>query len=138
MYGELFAETNVILDLLIKREPFHQDALQVFSMAEKGQISLSVSSLSFTTLDYFLKKEMGKTESRNVLIRLKSITRTLSVDEKIIERALASQFDDFEDGVQYYCALQHRAEIILTRNLKDFKTSDLPVLTPQQFIAMMK
>ena len=138
MYGELFADTNVILDLLIKREPFHQDALQVFSMAEKGQISLSVSSLSFTTLDYFLKKEMGKTESRNVLIRLKSITRTLSVDEKIIERALASQFDDFEDGVQYYCALQHSADIILTRNLKDFKTSDLPVLTPQQFIAMMK
>jgi hypothetical protein len=72
------------------------------------------------------------------LLRFKTLVSVASVDEKVIELALASSFNDFEDAIQHYCALQVKAKYIITRNIKDFKKSEINVLTPESYLSLYK
>ena len=132
---KLFVDTNIILDLLAKREPHYQFAAAVFSLADQREIKLFVSSLSFANLNYILSKQYNANNARKKLIAFKTLTTVLAVNDKIVERALASDFKDFEDALQNYSAeLNKEIDIIITRNIKDFKYSKLAVMTPDQFL----
>ena len=135
---KLFLDTNVILDLLGKREPFVKDAAAIVSLADKGAVSLVVSALSYSTTDYFLKKILSPSKSIENLRKFRTISEVVPLDDIIIDKSLNSNFSDFEDGLQYYSALKANCEFIITRNAKDFKQSDLTVLTPQEFLALNK
>lgn len=126
-------DTNIILDLLAKREPFDQDARKLFSFADKEKIILYTSALSIANLSYVLLRKRKPEETKQILRKLKLLVGILSLDEKIINLALNdNEFNDFEDALQYYSALENKIEIIITRNLKDFKNSRIPVMTARQ------
>lgn len=135
---ELFLDTNIIIDLLAKRDPFYNEAALLFSLADKKKIRLSVSALSFANTNYILLQSKKSEEAKQILRKLKLIVQVVSLDDKIVELALNdNDFKDYEDALQYYSALENGIDAIITRNLKDFKKAKLPVMTAAQFIESM-
>jgi predicted nucleic acid-binding protein len=133
--SKLLIDTNVVLDLLSKREPFYDSVAKIFSLADKNRLKLSISSLTFANTNYVLTRLKSATESREILRRFRVLVQVLSLDDKIIDLALNdSNFKDFEDGLQYYTAIENGQNIIITRDLKDFKESKIPVMTPEEYL----
>ena len=130
----IFVDTDIILDLLGNREPFYVHAAELFSQADKGKLQLFVSSLSFANLNYLLSRQYSAEQARMKLLKFKTLVTTLSVSDKIVELALSSEFRDFEDGLQYYTASENGIKILLTRNLKDFRTAEIIVMTAEQYL----
>lgn len=133
----IFADTNVVIDLLEKREPFYKDAVRLFTMAYKRELEIYVSGCTFTTASYLLRKH-SPDEIKRLLGNFRQLARISPIDENVIDRALASDFDDYEDAVQYYSAISVAADVIVTRNEKDFiGHSELPVMSPKAFLAQL-
>lgn len=132
---KLFVDTNIVIDLLSRREPFFEEAATLFSLADKKQIELSVSSLTIANTSYVLLKQINSTKAKSILRKLRLIAKILPLDDKIVGLALNDEtFPDFEDGLQYFTAIENEQDLIITRNLKDFKNSRLPTMTAMQFI----
>ena len=133
--NSLFLDTNIVIDLLAKREPFYRSAAQLFSLADKEKVQLSVSALTFANTNYILLKEMRLDEAKLILRKLKLLVKVISLDDKIIGLSLNdSDFRDYEDALQYYSALENGDKMIITRNLKYFQKSKIPVLTAEQYL----
>src|SRR5687767_4176414 len=131
---KVFVDTDIILDLLSMREPFYSHSAYLFSEADKEKIKVYVSSLSFSNLNYILSRQYSADQSRKKLLKFKTLVNVLPVNDKIVELALSSDFKDFEDGLQYFTAIENNLKIILTRNLKDYKTAEITVMTAEQFL----
>jgi predicted nucleic acid-binding protein len=132
---DLFIDTDVIIDFLIDRKPHSREAAIIFTLIEQKKIKGYASSLTFSNLYYVLRK----VESHNkVLTKLDSISRLvtiLKVDQQTIKDAIASGFQDFEDSIQYYCARDYKKiDVLITRNTKDYKNSEIPVMTPADYL----
>lgn len=135
----LFVDTNIIIDLLAKREPFYHESLQLFSLADSNQIKLIISSLSLVNTHYILNEVMKVKDARSIIGKFKVLVKSHALNDKVIELALNDlNFKDFEDGIQYYTALESQVNTIITRNLKDFKHSSIPVMSPKEFLAKRK
>jgi predicted nucleic acid-binding protein len=131
---KVFVETDIVMDLLAARELFFEHAAKLFSSADKGDIQVCVSSLCFANLNYILSKQYSADQARKKLLKFKTLVTVLAVTDKVIELALSSDFRDFEDGIQYFTAIENNIKILLTRNLKDYKTAAIPVMTAEQFL----
>jgi predicted nucleic acid-binding protein len=132
---KVFVDTNIVIDLLAKREPFYTEAAVLFSLAENGKVELAVSSLTIANTSYTLLRRVNATIAKSILRRLKMVVKVLSLDDKIVDLALNDErFSDFEDSLQYFTALENKQDLIITRNLKDFKNTKLPAITAKQFI----
>ena len=131
----VFVDTNVLLDLLLEREPWARDAALLFSMADRKEVELLCCSLSFSTAVYLMQRfKYTRMEIVKKLTIVKSICTISTVNEAVIDRMLQSDFADLEDAIQYYSALAFGADIIVTRNTSDFASARIPVLTPHEFI----
>jgi len=135
---KIFVDTDIILDLLSGRQPHHNFAAEVFSLADEGDIMIFVSSLSFANVNYILSREFKADQVRKKLLNFKTLVSVLSVHDKIIELALASEFNDFEDAIQYYTAIENDIATLLTRNVKDFRKADISVMTAEQYVKSME
>lgn len=135
---KLFLDTNVMLDFLGERESFYISAAKIATLADKRKIKIIVSALSFATVSYFLTKYEGLKKTKDKLRKFKIISGICELDELIIEKGLNSDFHDFEDSLQYFSALRTECDIIITRNGKDFKKSQIPIMTPDEFLNSMK
>ena len=133
----LFLDTNIVIDLLEKREPFCYDAVKLFTMAYGKKVQLVVSPMTYATASFLLRKH-GAEGVRNLLSNFRQLSRVATVNERNIDDALASQFNDFEDAIQYYTALKAKADAIITRNGKDFSLSKIPVMTAGEYIATLE
>lgn len=138
MKDKLYLDTNVMLDLLGERDPFYESIAKIATLADKGQIKLVVSALSYSTVFYLLSKFEENEFVKEKLRKFKVITETSDLTDKIIEKGLVSKFTDFEDALQYHCAIISDCNIFITRNIKDFKESAIPVLTPDEYLKSLK
>lgn len=135
---KVFVDTNIVIDLLARREPFFDEAATLFSLADQKQFELSVSALTIANTSYTLLKKMDAQQTKSTLRKLRLILKVLPLDDKIVDLTLNDTlFSDFEDGIQYFTALEYGQEIIISRNFKDFKNSSLPTLSARQFIEMI-
>ena len=132
--ARIFVDTDVCLDLLSGRKPFNAVAERLFSLADTGKIKLCVSSLSFSNIDYVLRSQYTGTNSRKIMAKFKTLVAVLPVDSKTIDLAIASDFNDFEDAIQYSTAIENNITVLLTRNLKDFKKAQIQVMAPDAFL----
>jgi len=131
---KVFVDSDIVLDLLSGRQPHYNYAAELFSLADENSIKLYVSSLTFVNVNYILSKQVPAGQARKMLLKFKTLINVLSVNDKIIELALASDFNDFEDAIQYNTAIENGITTLLTRNLKDFKKAEIAILTAQQFL----
>lgn len=133
---KIFLDTNVVIDLLDKRDPFYHAAVSIFTLAYKRKIILYVSPMTYATASYLLRKH-GRDEMRQLLRNFRQLSKVTIADDKVVDDALASKFTDYEDALQYYSALTKSVEAIITRNTKDFTYSTIPVLTPDEFLSQI-
>lgn len=138
MKEKLFLDTNVLIDLLGEREPFYESAAKIATLADKGKIQIYISALTYSTTCYLLAKFENSEVVKEKIRKFKVIAETSDLTDKIVDKALASNFLDFEDSLQYYSALSVDCHIIITRNGKDFKGSEIPVLTPDEYLNRLK
>lgn len=137
MSTRLFLDTNVVLDLLAHRLPFYESVAKIATLADQGKVTLVVSALSYSTVNYFLSKYENYEIAQNKLRRFRVISEVSDLNEVIIDKALNANFRDFEDALQYFGAIQAVCGVIITRNAKDFKASAIPVMTPDEYIASL-
>ena len=130
---KVFVDTNIVLDLLQKREGFYEAAQQLFTLADAEQVEIYVSALTIANTHYILVKHL-KMETRKVLLKFKALVKVLPTNDRILSLSLASNFIDFEDAIQYYTALENNIGLIVTRNKKDFIYSSIPVLTAKEYL----
>ncbi len=134
---KVFVDSDIVLDLLSGRQPHYKYSAELFSLSDKNSIKLYVSSLTFANVNYILSKQLSAGQARKMLLKFKTLVNVLSVNDKIIELALASDFHDFEDAIQYHTAIENGISTLLTRNLKDFKKAEIAVLTAQQYLKVI-
>lgn len=134
MKDKLFLDTNVVFDLLGEREPFYDSVAKIATLADKGKIHLIVSALTYSTVYYLLSRFEDKEVVKEKIRKFKVIAETSDLTDKVIDKGLSSKFRDFEDSLQYYCAVGMDCNILITRNGKDFKESEIPVFTPYEYL----
>lgn len=137
--SKILIDTNIVIDLLAQREPFYKSAAQLFSLADKQKLELSISSLTFANTNYVLSRLKSTQEAREILRRFRVLIKVLQLNDKLIDLALNdNDFKDFEDGLQYYTAIENEQDIIITRDLKDFKESKIPVMTADEYLVSIE
>jgi predicted nucleic acid-binding protein len=128
-------DTNVVLDQLLKREPFYENAKRIHLLSEKGYINSYISASAVTDIYYIANKELNdKDIVVKLLENLLKTTNVAAVTETGIHEALQLKWDDFEDAVQYVAGKSISAEYIVTRNAKDFTDSLIDVISPEAFL----
>lgn len=132
---KLYLDTNVILDLILQRFPFFDDIARIVTLCEKDECALYTSSVSFVNCNYILSKNIEKKRVLENLKILSTFCTILSVGENEINKSLVSNFDDFEDAVQYFTSLKNNCDYIITRDKYDFKNAQIPAMSPTEFLA---
>jgi predicted nucleic acid-binding protein len=128
-------DLNILLDVLQKREPFYEDSARLLAAVETGRVQGYIAAHSMTTLFYLIQKGRSSAEAHAILTGLLQFLRVAPVDQTTIEQALNLDFRDFEDAVQMVSALQSKSDCLITRNIKDYPATLLPVMKPVDFLA---
>ena len=130
---KVFLDTNIIVDLIAVRKPFSKYSIEIFKKAEEKKIKLFTSSHSIATTHYLLKKYLEEKILRDVLYNLLDYVTVIAVDTDVLKKGLRSKHKDFEDSIQILCASTvEKIDCIVTRNTKDFRDSEILVLTPDE------
>lgn len=136
---KVFVDTNILIDLLANRKPFSKFAISLFSKAERKKIKLFTSSHSIATTFYLLKRHTDDAALRHALLDLSDYVNVIAVDHDIVKKALKSKHKDFEHAIQIFCAgTIDNIDCIVTRNGKDFKNSEIQVVTPEELERHLK
>lgn len=132
---KLLIDGNILLDVLQKREPHYEASARIWKMCETDLVEGYVSALTFANLVYIMRKELDAEKISEVLKKLALIFSFEDLTASDINTAAEMQWDDFEDSVQAATAKRIHASHIITRNVKDFKKSEVAAYTPAEFLA---
>ncbi len=134
----IFLDTNVVIDFLANRHPFSVDAAKLFNLAVEAKVVVYISAVSYNNIYYILRQSLSNTATIKLMEGLADITEIADVTDAVIRQSFKTDFRDYEDAIQYHCALTiPKIDFIVTRNTKDFKKSTLPVLTPLEATARL-
>ncbi len=132
---KVFVDTNILVDLIADRKPFSKFAIQLFLKAEERKVKLYASSHSIATTHYLLKKYIDEKDLREVLFNILDYLNIVAIDLDVLKKGLKSKHKDFEDALQIISACSvEKIDSIVTRNIKDFKESEIRVLSPDELI----
>lgn len=135
MANKIFIDSDVVIDFFTDRLPFANPASEIFELNEKGKIKLYLSAASVNNIYYIVRKFLGHKSTLKVIEELTEMTEIVGTTKKEITQALKNDFKDFEDSIQYSCALTiNGLEAILTRNIKDYTNSEIAVFTPENYL----
>ena len=136
---QIFLDTNVIIDFLADRKPFSIAATGIFNYAVLGKIKIYISAVSYNNIYYILRQSFSNADTLKLLDELSQMTEIADVTKSIIKASLKSDLRDFEDAIQYNCALSlKKIDFIVTRDTKDFKKSALPVMNPGEALILIE
>ena len=131
-------DTNVILDVLLDREPFSMDAALLLSHVERSEVTGYLCATTVTTLHYLITRALGRQAASRHIAALLALFRVAPVNGMVLEKATTAPFSDFEDAVLFEAACHAGVKYIVTRNIADFKNSTLPVFSPREFINVLE
>jgi predicted nucleic acid-binding protein len=135
----LFVDTNVLIDFLADRRPFSVSSAKLFTLALSKKVKIYISAVSYNNIYCILRQSLSHKETIHLLSELLAMTEVVDVTKSIIEAAIKSGFKDFEDAIQYHCALTvNKVEAIVTRDIKDYKKSTIPVMSTEEVLSLME
>lgn len=135
MANKVFIDSDVVIDFFTDREPFANPASEIFELNEIGKIQLYLSAASINNIYYIVRRFLGHKDTLKVVEELTIMTEIVGTTKHEILQALKNDFKDFEDSIQYSCALTiDGLEAILTRNVKDYTNSEIAVFTPENYL----
>ncbi|OAQ20232.1 type II toxin-antitoxin system VapC family toxin [Thermosulfurimonas dismutans] len=135
---KIFFDTNVILDVLLDREPFVEDAFHLLAKVERSEVTGVICATTVTTIYYLVSKSLGIKEATRHIKTLLSIFEIAPVNRAVLEEAIDSRFSDFEDAILHASALTVGADCIVTRDFSGFKKSKIPVYTPNELLSILQ
>jgi len=135
---KIYLDSDVLLDLLLDREPFSDDIATLIEKSIESEIKLCTSPISITNINYIIGRLENKNKADLKTKKILEIVSMESIGQRVMDSASNSNFKDFEDGVQNFCAVESGHEIIITRNTKDYKESELSILTPREYLAKIE
>jgi predicted nucleic acid-binding protein len=134
----LFIDTNVLIDFFADRQPFSLAAGKLFTLSLHKKITIFISAISYNNIYYLLKQGSTHKETIKLLRELAEMGEVIDLSKKILADALTSEFKDFDDAIQYFSALSNSGiDKIITRNTKDFRLSEIPVMTPDEVLTIL-
>lgn len=133
---QVFIDTNIILDIITQREPFAAGSAAVWNLMEHGSLDGHASVISFNNVFYIARKTLGLKEARKALRIMRDTVHAVPLDEKTLDKAIDAEFEDFEDAIQFFSAIKCGADALVTRNAKDFPKNAMPILDPEEFLAL--
>jgi predicted nucleic acid-binding protein len=131
---KILIDTNIVLDLLLEREPFVENATALFEQIEQGKLAGYLTATTITNIFYIIRKTEGREVALNAIKRLLIGLQFCVVDRQTIETALSFDLKDFEDSIQLACATLNQLDAIVTRDRKDFISSPLPIYSPAELL----
>ncbi|REL38503.1 PIN domain-containing protein [Rhodohalobacter sp. SW132] len=132
---KILIDSDVCLDSITSRYPFSVNADKILQLAEENTIEALVTAESFSNMFYILRKLSNPAKAISVLKDLRSVVQIAAVGHSVIDSALNSAWTDFEDAIQYHCAIEVKCDAIVTRNVSDFKKASIPVHSPPEFLS---
>jgi predicted nucleic acid-binding protein len=138
MTEKIFIDSDIILDVLAERDEFVEAAAELFELSHVNEIELLTTAVVLANVFYMLRKTSGIEEAKKSLRKLRLIINILPIDEKVVDLSLNSQFNDFEDGLQYFTAKENGISKLITRNIKHYRVDDMIVETAEEYIKSKK
>ena len=137
MVNRILVDTNVLLDYLLTREPFYEDAEKIVHACVDGKVKGCIAAHSISNMYFILRKDYSAEERREVLSSLCSIFEIEGIDKaKLLSGLQNEEFSDFEDCLQMECAKAYKADYIVTRNISDYKTSEIKAILPKDYLSL--
>lgn len=134
---KVFVDTNIMLDVLLDRQPFAAPAARIWGLCEREAVEGYISAISHNNCHYLIARIANKTTADQSIRLILDTFRTVPVGERIVRKALDAGFGDFEDAIQYYSAIHTKADFLVTRNASDFpKEPVIPILAPEDLLQM--
>lgn len=135
---KIFLDTNIVIDFLGEREHFYEAAAKILTLADKKKIKILTSPTSISNVFYLLAKYEGTRIALEKIRKFKVLCSISNMDDEVIEKAINSDFKDFEDAMQYFSAIASDCDLIVTRNEKDFKNALIPVMNAESYLLTLK
>ena len=137
MVNKILIDTNVLLDYLLEREPFFEDAKEIMVACAEGKAKGCIAAHSIPNMFFILRKDYNAKERREVLSNLCSIFDVEGIDKTKLLSGLANEdFTDFEDCLQMECAKSYGANYIVTRNVADYSVSEIKAIEPKDYLKL--
>lgn len=125
---KLFLDTNILIDIMAKREPYHESAIRLIHLAHRQELELYCSAISIATCDYIIRKQLSSAASKKAIRSLLEHITVIPTTHRSVQMASKSRFNDLEDAIQHYTAVEFGGiDCIITRNVRDYRHSLLPV-----------
>lgn len=134
MNRKLFIDSDIILDVLARRDAFYESAAMLFELGYAKKIDMYTTAVVFANVFYILRKRHGAEKSKEQLRKLRRIITVLPINDEAVDDALVSTIADFEDGLQYFTAKENKIPVLITRNVKDYKEGDLVIQTAEEYV----
>ena len=134
---KVLVDTNVVLDVLLDRRPHSTDSANIFRLVEEGRLQGLLCATTITTIDYLLLQSVSRGDARRYLTQLIRLFDIAPVNRAVIEGAMKSRIDDFEDAVLEQAAALSGADLIVTRNTKDFAKGTMKVQDPKECLVQL-
>lgn len=135
---KIFLDTNIIIDFLGEREVFYEPAAKIMTLADRKKIKIFTSPSSISNSYYLLSKYENTKTALEKIRKFKVLCSISIMDDEVVEKAINSDFKDFEDAMQYFSALASHCDLIVTRNEKDFKNAMIPVMNGESYLQTLK
>jgi predicted nucleic acid-binding protein len=135
---KLFIDSDVLLDLLLDRKPWSEDTATLIEASIASDVTLYTSSLSIANMHYIIGRLETKKKADSKIKKILKIMSIENLGQTVIDQAVESKFRDFEDSIQNFCAVEAKHEILITRNTKDYKESQLSIFTPEEYLAKIR
>ena len=132
---KIFADTNILLDVLVERQPFYNTSAQIWTLAESGQIKACISTISFNNTYYVIRKLQGKATAQKVSQLLRDVFIPIPPANQVLFQAIDAEVDDFEDALQFHSALANGCNCLVSRDPDGFPPGPIPILSPVEFVA---
>ena len=134
----IFLDTNIVIDFLGEREPFYESVAKVLTLADHKKIEIFTSQTTISTTHYILTKFEGSKIALEKIRKFRLLCGVSTMDNEVIDKAISSNFKDFEDAMQYFSAIATNCDLIITRNEKDFKSALIPILNCESYLQTLK
>ncbi len=135
---KIFIDTDVFLDTILNRKPHCEFSNKLINLCEKNEIGGYTSSLVIANIYYIINKIASRQKAIHAISKIRSLAAVLSFTDKEIGESINAEFGDFEDGAQYFIAVNNKIDCIITRNTKDFQKANISILTPREFLLTLK
>ena len=128
---QVLIDTNIVLDFLQEREPFVENAARLFERIDAGEIEGFIAATTITNIYYIVRRASGRIVAQDAITQILSDLNICTVDLDVLEQALTLNFEDFEDAVQYACAVVHKVDAVVNRDASGFVNVEIPVVLPE-------